>query len=543
MGETSDSSLNAAYPLVSCVVIFYNAERYLAEALESVLCQSYPNWELVLVDDGSLDTSRAVASEFQARAPDKIRVLSHPGGVNRGKSASRNLGIRDARGEFVALLDADDAWFPCKLDEQVRLLRSAPNAAFAYGPVQYWYSWTGRPRDSLRDCASALAWAAGSIVDPPRLLTRMIWSEIADLDTTCPYPSSVIFRRSLFDLVGGFEEDFTQLYDDAVFFARVFAVAKVLVYGHVLARYRLHSDARLSPSYENAIAAGDWNLSTNPAQQKYLARVHKDVSALGLKDRTLQKALREAELPYLHPRSSAMLRPYRRMRSLVGRFARQTFRAAAPTSSSFIRAGEVRWGDLGRRSIGDNAAAGGRGGPIAVTYLEHYLKLHAYRVAGDVGEFGDDVLARRYGGDGVHSVTILDPSLVDLAGDPHETAGTFDCLLAVDMIRFAVDAKRAVGNLFAMLRHGGVLLASVPGMMPALSDERDRWRWTEQGARHLFVDVFGPDAVSVTAYGSLRAATATLHHMGVKDLGSSDLITTDPKFSVQIVVLAERKSQ
>jgi glycosyltransferase involved in cell wall biosynthesis len=153
-------------PLVSCVVTFLNGERFLADAIESIISQTCQDWELILVDDGSTDGSRTIASAYCARHPEKIELLLHPG--NLGKSVSRNLGVRASRGEFIALLDADDVWLPEKLQQQVDVLRRHPGAAVTYGPVQYWYSWTGRPQDQSRDLVSLTGFPPDSLVPPPR---------------------------------------------------------------------------------------------------------------------------------------------------------------------------------------------------------------------------------------------------------------------------------------------------------------------------------------------------------------------------------------
>src|SRR5260221_13006285 len=105
-------------PLVSAIIIFLNEERFLAEAVESVLAQSFVDWELLLVDDGSTDGSAALAGSF-ARKHHRIRYLRHPDRANHGMSASRNLGLDHARGQFVGFLDADDVWLPNKLSEQL----------------------------------------------------------------------------------------------------------------------------------------------------------------------------------------------------------------------------------------------------------------------------------------------------------------------------------------------------------------------------------------------------------------------------------------
>ena len=77
---------------VSAIIIFYNAERFLAEAINSVLGQTFTDWELVLVDDGSTDGSTAIALRYALQYPLRMRYMQHPGGINRGMTASRNLG-------------------------------------------------------------------------------------------------------------------------------------------------------------------------------------------------------------------------------------------------------------------------------------------------------------------------------------------------------------------------------------------------------------------------------------------------------------------
>jgi glycosyltransferase involved in cell wall biosynthesis len=99
-------------PAVSVIVCFLNEERFLAEAVESVLGQSFTDWELILVDDGSTDGSSAIARGLAATSPDRIACIDHADHRNLGLSASRNAGLSHARGRYVAFLDADDAWLP-----------------------------------------------------------------------------------------------------------------------------------------------------------------------------------------------------------------------------------------------------------------------------------------------------------------------------------------------------------------------------------------------------------------------------------------------
>src|SRR5206468_1190432 len=102
-------------PRVSVITIFYNAAEFLGEAIESVLAQDYCDFELLLVDDGSTDAGSAIAQSFAKSEPGRIRYLHHSGHENRGMSASRNLGIREARGDIIGFIDADDRWRTNKL--------------------------------------------------------------------------------------------------------------------------------------------------------------------------------------------------------------------------------------------------------------------------------------------------------------------------------------------------------------------------------------------------------------------------------------------
>lgn len=90
------------------ICIFYQAERFFSEAVDSVLAQDFPDFELLLCDDGSTDGGTTLARDYAARRPERVRYLEHPGHANRGMSATRNLGLAHARGELIALIDADD---------------------------------------------------------------------------------------------------------------------------------------------------------------------------------------------------------------------------------------------------------------------------------------------------------------------------------------------------------------------------------------------------------------------------------------------------
>ena len=105
--------------LVSVITPCYNGGKYLSETIESVLAQSYGQWEMIIVDDGSSDDSADIAGVYAAR-DGRVRLLRQR---NRGSAAARNSGIRSAEGRYIALLDADDLWDPRFLERQIDFMR------------------------------------------------------------------------------------------------------------------------------------------------------------------------------------------------------------------------------------------------------------------------------------------------------------------------------------------------------------------------------------------------------------------------------------
>ena len=226
-------------PLVSVIVIFLNEERFIREAIESVFAQTYDNWELLLVDDGSTDGSTQIALEYAKQYPATVRYLEHSGHQNRGMSASRNLGLSRASGDYIGFLDADDVWLPYKLRRQVALLNSHPKAGMVYGSTQHWYSWTGKSEDRQRDFVRQLGVQTSTLFKPPVLLSLLYPLGIA----TTPSSSNFLLRREVVERTGAFEEDFRGINEDQAFMAKLYLKEHIFVADECWDRYRQHPDS------------------------------------------------------------------------------------------------------------------------------------------------------------------------------------------------------------------------------------------------------------------------------------------------------------
>jgi len=230
--------------LVSVVVIFMNAEKYLVEAVESVFAQTYQQWELLLVDDGSSDNSTKIAQYYATQKPDQVYYLDHPGHSNYGKGATRNLGIHHAKGNYLAFLDADDIWLPHKLGEQVAILDKYETVGMVYGKTLYWYSWTQNPEDRQKDFMPLWGTPLDSPIQPPSLLPLYIRGK-----ASIPCPSGILVRRSAVDDVGGFDETFIgihNIYEDQAFFAKLCLKTPTIVVDQCWDKYRQHSQASMA---------------------------------------------------------------------------------------------------------------------------------------------------------------------------------------------------------------------------------------------------------------------------------------------------------
>ncbi len=290
-------------PLISVITPFLNAGTFLTQAIESVVHQTYSNWELVLIDDGSSDESSAIAREYAAAMPEKIRTTEHPGHANRGLPASRNAGLAASRGPLIAFLDADDLFLPTRLETQVRMLARHPHAGMAVGNVLFWHDAATPDAARVPDYVPEPITHAERVYEPPVLLTRLLQREELH-----PAICSVLVRRSLMEETGGFDDRF-DLYEDAVWLARAWAIAAAVVNADCCSVYRVHPNSMC----QRAAAQGNYDPSLpNEPHRRFLEAVAEHLARDRIDDPNLDRALQRALRPYRRPRRNAVAGAARR---------------------------------------------------------------------------------------------------------------------------------------------------------------------------------------------------------------------------------------
>lgn len=270
-------------PLVSIIMPVLNAERFLQAAIDSVLAQTHADWELIVIDDGSTDTSPDIAATA-ASTDTRIRTVARSSNAPHGAAAARNAGLALATGDFIAFLDADDLYEPKKLQTELALLAAHPEAAMVYGPTLWW-----RDGDRPWRWVEPMHRQANRLHAPPTLVSKVILS----LDWHVPCTCAVLIRRSAIAEIGGFAEQFT-LYEDQTLWTKLFLRYPVFIHDHCLSRYRQHEH---SVSAE-AVRSGQYQRDAE--HQSRAAFLDWAAQYLGT-DPALQRALRLARAPYAQP--------------------------------------------------------------------------------------------------------------------------------------------------------------------------------------------------------------------------------------------------
>ena len=248
------------------------------------------------------------------------------------------------------------------------------------------------------------------------------------------------------------------------------------------------------------------------------------------------------------------------MRSLTeGKVVRQSTpvpRAGQPpvlsvSSEREVQAGDVQFGSFRRVTPISQDFGHERGRPIDRYYIEGFLKQHEQDVRGRVLEVGERAYTRRFGGDRVAVSDVLhvvegDPEatiIADLAAAPHIASDSFDCIILTQTLQLIYDVRGAVATLHRILKPGGVVLATFPGISQTYDTEWGFtwcWSFTEVSSKRLFGEAFGPGHVKVESFGNVLGAMCFLHGLSVAEVTPAELDYHEPGYAVTVAVRAQK---
>ncbi len=504
-------------PTVSVVIPCFNLGAYLDEAVQSVLDQTYQDFEIVIVDDGSDDAlTRHVLASY--RRPRTRIIRTENGGV----AQARNRGLAEAHGQLLSFLDADDILEPSFLEKTVAVLGHEPSLAFA----SCWLRAFG---------ADEFEWTPESC-DFPHLLAE---------DTVC---TAALTRRDVLEAVGGFDPDprFDGYEDWDLAISLVESGHAGEIVPEFLFRYRIRpgskSATRTAPENHARVVEYVVDKHTDSFRQHREAlasriRERIEVFERGLADPPARPTVRVDEN---HWREAILaLENHRRM---LEELAQGPPRTDGPDP--------VEWGSL--RGVEPVSRVWGldRGRPVDRYYIERFLEAHRADIRGEVLEVKDPGYTRQFG-DGVGNVEVVDvvaqnpeaTLVADLADPGSLPENRFDCFILTQTIHVIYDTRTVAENAFRTLQPGGVVLATLPCVSRVDYEsglDSDFWRFTQASARRLFGAAFGPGNVEVEVYGNVLAGTAFLQGLAADELTPDELEHVDPYFPLIVGVRAQK---
>jgi glycosyltransferase involved in cell wall biosynthesis/SAM-dependent methyltransferase len=519
------------HPLVSVIIPCYNHGMYLPEAFASIWQQEYPAVEIIVVDDGSSDTTRQVAQSYPG-----IQYIYQ---ANQGLSAARNTGIAHSTGQYLLFLDADDWLLPGALLTNVLYLQQQPELAFVSGGHDKVFTATGVVRVETK-----------ALTDNHYI--QLLQGNYIGMHATVLYQRWA-FAELQFDITLKACED----YDVYLRLARNHPVAH---HTERIAAYRLH-DTNMSGNIALmlrtvlAVLERQQPYLRSPAEHAALEHgqaIWKDYYGWALYQKLQTTPGTAAELTLL-----ASLKPTLFLRSLLPSNAvmlKKLLKKCTPNAGLRLlhRAGiykgyqpaigRVLLGDFERTVPFSKDFGYDRGGPVDRYYIEQFLQGHAAAIRGRVLEIGDNEYTLRFG-QGVTQSDILHINsdnkqatfIGDLSNAPHISDNLFDCLILTQTLQMIYDYKEALATCHRILKPGGALLITVPGISPLDAGEwRTTWYWsfTDNALRRLLAETFPAAPLEFQSYGNVFIASAFLYGMGVSEVSPSQLDNYDPQYQV-----------
>jgi SAM-dependent methyltransferase len=511
---------------VSVVITTYNHARFLAEAIDSVRNQSVRPGEIIVVDDGSSDNPENVVRRYV-----DVHYIRQK---NQGLAAARNTGMKAARGEFIAFLDADDRLRPTALATNLALFHDSPDCAFVYGAYCY-IDEAGAVRNSvpLRPVGE----------DP---YAGFLTGNLIGMHAT------VLYRRSTLEAAGGFDRSLRACEDYDVYL-RLSRANKAACTPECVADYRRHT-TNMSNNNPMMLRAALKVLG----RQTKVAQTNPDWAA------AYRQGIQNWQRHYAHMQLGQLSAAVRSRSSLAAQVLNTIavwLAAPLPTATmlrerfrrwSSRRRSDIRFGDLQRAVPFSTTFGFDRGKPVDRRYIEIFLASCSLNISGRVLEVGDNAYTTRFGGTRVTASDVLNrydghPSttfVADLEKGDDLPSEAFDCIVLTQTLHLLFDIPAAVATLWRILRPGGVLLVTVPWVSPIDRGEwGDSWFWSisPTALSRLLSDRFGVQNVEVRHYGNAYSATGFLYGLAEHELNSAMLDVHDPCCPVIVAARAIRR--
>lgn len=527
--------------LVSVVIPCYNHGRYLSVAIDSVLAQTYTNFEIIVVDDGSADNTKEVAHAYNG-----VRYIYKQ---NAGLSAARNTGITESKGEYLLFLDADDWLYPDALEINLQYLQQNRASAFVSGAYI----------NIFEDSGKTLPCTV--VVEKDHYQMLLSYNYVGMV-------AAVLFRAWAFEKVT-FDVNLKSC-EDYDIYLKLARSHPVIHHTHIIAAYRRHS---ANMSGNRAVMVASFFVALQ--KQKPLLQTKKEQSLYNITYKSLYKQIfavkekaGEKELqPFkadsytynlyevyrlLKKMKRATHMNKKKLKKAIPSFLQRTLHYTGVQKHFLPDVGKVATGDMDRLQPFCADFGYSRGGPIDRYYIENFLQKEAAVIRGRTMEIGDNYYTKLYGSNAVTQSDIfhVDASnpkatiIGDISNAPQIADNTFDCLILTQTLQFVYHFKDALRTCHRILKPGGTLLLTVPGITPIDAGEwKELWYWsfTDKVMKKLMEETFNQSSVTIETYGNVLVASAFLYGMGLTEIDKQKLDFNDKQFQVIVTIKATKK--
>lgn len=546
-------------PKISVLIHFLNAAKYLPQAIDSVLRQTFSAWELILVDGGSNDDSVAIAKHYQTERPDQIRVLEHAGATTLGIFSSRIWGAEAAHAPILALLDSDDEWHPQFLERHYAIYQHvfAERPGMVYCPVAYWWE------DAACAAQSYVQPIPPSgLHEPPTLLIPFL----EDGYQRSAANSAVMIARELVlqvkPLIGMANEG---MVEDQYLWSCLLTRMPVFVNPEPLVRYRQWGGSTCSTTIKTDKAKALREVHLRWLREHLRTSYHGDQQG-ELLQRVTQLAQREypfSEQPQLEHTTAPPISPCRQAIQRGKRLLRDLIKPHLPEKSyrclqqAYRVVHDLVWFTPKmplRRAfrliktrirfavkIAPLSEQWGydRGVPVLRYYTEAFLREYMADIRGHCLEFQEDTYTSRFGGSHLERIDILHhdhsnpkATLVADLTQPNTLAGDqFDCIICTFVLHVIFNVEDALIELHRLLKTGGTLLIAAPHISMRDPQAGELWRFTPEGLRRLLANIFGPDNVTIRSYGNALTAAGNVRGLAADEFTQHELHVHDDRFA------------
>ncbi|MEZ7498206.1 glycosyltransferase [Flavobacterium sp. Arc3] len=543
--------MNIINPMVSVIIPCYNHGRYLAQSIQSVYSQTYPFVEVIVVDDGSVDDTKAVCFEYP-----KVKYVYQS---NSGLSAARNTGIKQAIGEYLVFLDADDWLFENGIKLNLDFLLLDQKIAFVSGAHLVFYednNHTQIVREEINE----------------NHYCRLLEGNYIGMHATVMYQRWV-FDEFMFDTSLPYCED----YD---LYLKITRKHPVFHHTGLVAVYRMHGN-NMSANYSNMLKHVLMVLSNNEKHLKTCEEKESKKRGIAIwrnyysfkifdhlqyQLHSKKSKFNEIEVKTLKLNAPKLYLNFKikKTKYLMSKIINKTkniakkvlpgklFRSFQKISNfasgnSFFK--KIDLGDLDRTTPFSTQFGYDRGGPLDRYYIENFLDENSFKVKGRALEIGDNEYTLKYGGDKLAQSDILhiDESnkqatyIGDLSNAPHLPSESFDCIILTQTLHLIYDYKAAIETCYRVLKPGGTLLLTVPGISHIAQDQWSKywlWSFTDASMQRIMQEHFSEENITIKTYGNVLVASAFLYGMGLPELKKEQIDHHDPHYQVIITVKA-----